>query len=163
CWFFGDFGTMVHWDGKVLSDATPDTGKSPGLAVEYTGVDSRTLPDGTDVGIAVASSGDALGRPQVGVGLNLPPAQLFSSDGTTWTTSSYSPPTVPRPGDPYRTNLTAVSAASDGTGWTIGTPAGWSLSDWSIAKAGTRGTTETPEPALVLPINARGENESCVS
>src|SRR5262249_12597530 len=23
CWFFGTYGTVVHWDGKVLSDKSP--------------------------------------------------------------------------------------------------------------------------------------------
>src|SRR5262249_50834402 len=153
------FGTAVHWDGKVLSDATLDTTKQPALAVEYRAATSVTTAAGALVGAAVASSAANSGAPQPGVAAGGPPAELFSSAGRSWSASSYTPPPSARPGDPYRTDLAAVALNADGSGWIVGNPAGWKLAAPNTSPAsGGRGVADKAEPAPVVPIGSNGAN-----
>jgi hypothetical protein len=155
CWFFGSFGTVVHWDGKQLTDA------SPGPAVpgpEYTSAASTGGSDGDGVGLAVAKSGDNAGRPLPGT----PPGQLFTSSGDEWAATPFAPPTDPQPGDPYRTDLVAVALGANGEGWAAGNPPGWPLSRPNApATPGARAVADVPEPAPLVPLAGLGADPDC--
>jgi hypothetical protein len=158
CWFFGSFGTIVHWDGTSLTDESPSLTKSPGLGVEYQAADSQGSS-----GVAVASSSDRGGNEMPGLTPGGPPAQLFSSpDGTSWSSSGYAPPTLPEPANssPYNTDLVAVSLAANGVAWVAGDPAGWEpgldAKPPSSSSAGARGLLDTPEPAPLEPVALAG-------
>jgi hypothetical protein len=172
CWFFGSFGTILHWDGKALSDASPDTKKQPGLAVEYLDSASATRPGGGAAGATVGKSEDQSGTPLPGLVPNGPPAELFTSTGTSWSSSSFTPPTLPRPADPstgrpadpYRTDLVAVDVDADGRGWVAGNAAGWLLATASSGPSKLpRGVPDTPEPAPILPIEPNGADPDCAT
>src|SRR5262249_44727984 len=93
CWFFGTFGVVVHWDGTTLAAATPNLTSSPWLAGTIPAAvaqhDAAGNGFGEAVGVSYATTLDA----KQGVVLQpLPvapatgtPAQLFTSDGTSWT------------------------------------------------------------------------------
>jgi hypothetical protein len=163
CWFFGSYGTIVHWDGTALTDASPSLPRSPELAVSYQSADSQ---DG--VGVAVAGSSDAAGNEMPGLTPGGAPGEVFTSDGADWSSSGYSPPTVPQPANssPYNTDLVAVSVAGGGTAWVVGDPAGWRPGLNAVAPsssgAGARGVLDTPEPAPVEPVSV-GSGSRCAT
>src|SRR5262249_12442708 len=127
CWFFGTYGTIVHWDGDALTD---DSASVPGhlwLATESTGPTLRDDEKETAFGIAAGSSnagsaGTGAAPPSQPGGA--PPPQLYAFDGTTWAPTAFSPPTTPQPSDPFRTDLVAASLDDDDHGWAAGNPAG---------------------------------------
>jgi hypothetical protein len=157
CWFFGDVGTVVHWDGKQLTDESPSLSKQPGLAVEYRGAAN----DG-DNGFAVATTSDFSGNPLQGPAGPGAPAELFSSgDGKTWSTASYSPPTLPQPGDQYRTDLAAVAAGGPAGAWVVGNATGWTVSvPIGTVRPTARAALNTPEPAPFEPVGSSGSGAS---
>jgi hypothetical protein len=166
CWFFGNFGVIVHWDGKVLRDASPDTAKLPGLAVEYRAAASRVAEGegaaNARAGAAVGKSEDYRNRPLPGLAPGAPPAQLFTFGGESWSSSPYSPPTAPLPGDPYRTDLVAVTVGADGRGWIAGNATGWRRAFPNTpAQREGRGVFDRPEPAPIVPIVPKGEDPAC--
>jgi hypothetical protein len=159
CWFFGDYGTIVHWDGTALSDESPSLTKNPSLASEYEAADAQS-----GLGAAVATSGDFSGNELPGVASGAPPAELFTSDGTTWSSTGYSPPTVPVGANQYNTDLVAVSLAADGTAWVAGDPAGWRPGSdaRTPTSAGPRGPHDTPEPVPIEPVSL-GSGSHCAT
>ena len=57
CWFFGTYGTVMHWDGTQLSDASPDPSLS-WLQGEYTAAVARQDPQGDPFGVAVGATAE---------------------------------------------------------------------------------------------------------
>jgi hypothetical protein len=134
CWFFGDNGIQVHWDGQSLSDASVGLGASPWLQGDFTDAAIGTDPSGNAVGVAVTKSSNVGSGGSVtinGVPIQAAPdgsiAQVFGSEAGRWATLSYSPPSVPNPSDPkndpFTTDLTMASADSEGDVWVAGDPA----------------------------------------
>ncbi len=164
CWFFGDWGTVVHWDGTQLADATPDLSQATGepwLNVDYTAAETQVDASGNDFGVAVAKStvgggGSIFPARQIALrpGGN-PPAQLFTSTGSTWETAAFTPPAVLPAGDgsdPYLTDLTAVDFAPGGLGWAAGNPA-----------AASNVTNPNPDPAPLIPLVPLGQDPGCTA
>lgn len=125
CWFFGDSGIEVHWDGQVLSDASPGPGASPWLEGDFTGAVAGTDASGQAFGLAVAKTSTATGAGPVKTPSQpdgSPPVQLWGSQGGPWAPLPYSPPAAGQPGDPFTTDLTMASADSQGDAWVAGDP-----------------------------------------
>jgi hypothetical protein len=139
CWFFGDDGIEAHWDGQTLTDASPD-GSSPWLQGNFTGAVAGTDSSGNSFGLAVKSSRMSTGNaPAPSQPDGSPPPQLFGSQGGPWEPLSYSTPSNAQPNDPFTTDLTAVSADSQGDAWAAGDPA-----------TGPSGAYSGPAPLLRL-------------
>jgi len=161
CWFFGTYGTVVHWDGVELSDDSPPVTLKPWLGTEFTGATLQAGAGGTPLGVAVGSSN--LGSARNGTALpsqpgGTPPPQLFTFDGSGWSPTSFSPPATPQPSDPFRTDLVGVSLQADGHGWAAGNPAG--------RRAGAfppfgRAVVTSAEPSPLVPVNPQGDDPSC--
>ena len=118
CWFFGTYGTVVHWDGKTLSDATPPSSQG-WLQTEYTDAVARQGTAGQALGLAVGATSEraaALGPLPSQPG-GSPPPQLFAWNGSVFSPLSLAVPSIPQPGDPYRTDLVAVDLDAEAQGW----------------------------------------------
>ncbi|HEY2652174.1 MAG TPA: hypothetical protein VGI50_09650 [Solirubrobacteraceae bacterium] len=130
CWFFGDDGTEVHWDGQSLTDASSGLGTSPWLQADFASAVAGTDSSGSPFGLAVTKStrspatGPSLALPVAPDGS--PPTQVFGSQGGPWEPLPLPPmPTpVPQTNPPYRftTDLNLVSANSQGDVWVAGDP-----------------------------------------
>jgi len=144
CWFFGRFGTVVHWNGEEekLSDASPDRLLSS-LQGEYTAALAREGPAGELFGAAVAATSEN-GEGGVLNTEGAPPPQLFYASGTeAFSPLAFTPFTKPLtddPDDPYGTDLVAVDFDSAGQGWVAGNPAGLRL-----GASDAEGTPRDPE------------------
>lgn len=133
CWFFGTYGTVVHWDGETLSNASVGLGSSPWLQADYTAAVARTDAAGNTFAVAAAAStsGAWMTAGQTGTGQPVAeqpdgsaPPQLFASFGSTFSPLGFTPLTSPQAGDPYRTDLVAVDFNAAGDGWVAGNPRG---------------------------------------
>lgn len=153
CWFFGRGGAIVHWDGQVLSDATPGLGQSPWMAGNFTDAVVEQGPSGNQFGFAVAgtgyedgsNSGDAVPSQPNGS----PPPQLYSSQaGGPFSPTGFSPPGAGTTSDPYTTDLAAVAYDPSGAGWVVGnqTP---------------RDSAAAPVPAPLLSLDQAGDPANC--
>jgi len=169
CWFFGTYGVVVHWDGHVLTDASPALSQSS-LQGEYTGAVAAQGPEGEPFGAAVAATAE---EPTAGPlepnGL-LPPVQLYGSSGGGFSPLAFTPPTTAQPGDPYRTDLVAVGFNSAGQGWVAGNPAELRLEEREGSDP--KGDPEPPatrafdplnkpQPSPLVPISASGAATDC--
>jgi hypothetical protein len=153
CWFFGTFGTAVHWDGQTLSDASQGLGASPWLRGGYTAAAATTDAAGNPVGYAVggATDGGSIGSDQLPAQPDgSPPPQLFGSGAAAFSPLPFSPPTVPTPVSPFRTDLVAVAIDGQGHGWVAGRPVGDTNRDASSSGS-----------APLLPVSAAGAAVPC--
>lgn len=115
CWFFGDHGTVLRWNGTTLVDASPDYAGAPWLQTAFRGAVARRDGAGNPFGFAVGLRTTNTGGPSVAAGPDgSPPPQGFSSDGG---------PFGPLFGAPPSTDLMAVDADASGRAWTAGVPA----------------------------------------
>jgi hypothetical protein len=81
CWFFGDFGSVLRWNGTTLTDASSDYLGAPWLRGDFRAVATRRDAAGAPVGFAVGTS-TAGGRESVSPQPDgSPPPQVFGSDG----------------------------------------------------------------------------------
>jgi hypothetical protein len=170
CWFFGSYGAIVHWDGNVLADASPQLGP-PGpdparpwiSAPEYTAAIARLDQDGRPFGAAAGTTGGSQKGEQVEPRDDGPaPPQLWGSRGGPFSLLPFSPPTDPQPGDPYRTDLVAVDFDPQGRGWLAGDPVGsrpgfTQVGDPPVftSSANERRSAD-PAVAPIVPISAGG-------
>ncbi|MBV9607016.1 MAG: hypothetical protein JO027_18025 [Solirubrobacterales bacterium] len=158
CWFFGTDGIEVHWDGQELSDVSQSPAVSPWLEGDFTSAVAGTDPSGRPFGLAVtrSSMSNASGTaptPLPAAPDGSPPAQMFGSQGGSFEPLEYSPPAAGLSGDPFTTDLTQVSADSQGDVWIAGTPAG---------RLGDPPDNVTQgEPAPLLRLTATGAPASC--
>jgi hypothetical protein len=139
CWFFGTSGTVVHWDGHTLADASPGPSQHS-LAGDYVGAAAREGPSGELLGLAAATPNNATGE-----GASTP-ALLYGSSGGAFSPLAFSPFPIPLAGEPDTTNLVAVDLDAAGRGWVAGRPS-------ELA-------TE-PQPAPLEPVAATGEATTC--
>ncbi len=160
CWFFGTYGTVVHWDGQSLSNVSVGLGSSPWLEADYTAAIARTDAAGNEFGFAVAASttGDSVADGDWGVGGQLgqavtappdgsAPPQLFASFGGAFAPLGFTPSTSPVPSG---TDLVALDFNTAGEGWVAGNPR-----DSVLPQAG-----QPAEPAPLVPITSGG-TERC--
>ena len=164
CWFFGTYGTVVHWDGHVLSDASPPRSETS-LQGEYTAAVARQGPLGEAIGLATAATAEGE-NPVPLVQEGAAPPQLFGSSGGPFSPLPFAPPTIPQSGDPYRTDLVAVDLSSSGQGWAAGDPAGVRLGEREGQVPGER--PSEPKRASrgslspLVPVSISGASAGCV-
>lgn len=167
CWFFGPEGLRVHWDGGRLTDH--------GATIEDFWLRSRITAAAVEAGVdgqqtAVAAAWTS-GDPNGGTLLEqqvpaypdgTAPAQLLASTGGAFAPLPFAPPTTPRPGDPWRTDLVAVDLDARGRGWVAGNPVGYGpRSQGSRPGASSRATTD-PQPAPLASF-ALGGSAACTA
>jgi len=176
CWFFGTYGTVVHWNGEVLTDASPPlhpllTGEQS-LLGEYTGAVARQNPAGEPFGVAVSGTSERSDlKPLQTLADGASPAQLYASSGQTFSPLAFTPITeppftTPQSEDPYRTDLVAVDFDSAGQGWVAGNPAGLRTgtapSPHDPSPPGNRAfSSPSPQPSPLLPVSASGGTSVC--
>jgi len=151
CWFFGSYGTVVHWDGNLLTDESPPISESS-LQTAFTAAVARVDNAGNPFGVAVGLT--SAGTPPFG-GAALPstpqgtnPPQLFSLDDDVLSATPFSPPTLQWPSDPYRTDIVAADFTADRQGWIAGNPANVTVSE----SAGLDGIVTRPVPRAGPPV-----------
>jgi hypothetical protein len=178
CWFFGTYGSVVHWNGTVLSDASPD--QSAGwLATAFTGAIARVDTSGNPFGLAVGTTSSTPVYPTSSAGTPLPaepdgtpPPELYGSSGGAFGPLAFAAPTASIPTDPFRTDLVAVDFGPDRQGWVAGNPAGLVAS--SAGAAGFTGSAalfrpqsragppvDATAPAPLVTSTASGADSTC--
>jgi hypothetical protein len=173
CWFFGGFGAVVHWNGQALTDESPDPGQSL-LQGEYTGAVARESPAGEQFGVAVGATSAELGErgpAEFNLGPlsteeQMPPVQLYSSSGGTFSPLPFSPFTKRLVGDPFRTDLVAVDSDSEAQGWVAGNPAGLRTTTSALGAPSQpkqrRAQPETqPQYSPLEPVSTSGAAAAC--
>jgi hypothetical protein len=150
CWFFGTHGVVVHWNGQVLSNASPDPSQQS-LLGEYTDAVTRQGLTGEDFGVAVARTNEEANsrEPLQTLTGGAPPAQLYGSSGGAFSALAFTPFTEPLTGDPFRTDLVAVDLDSAGQGWVAGNP------------TSRQGAESQPPPSPLEPVSSTGEASAC--
>jgi hypothetical protein len=161
CWFFGTYGTILHWDGTALTDESPDVNAKPWLGTEFTDASMRLDTTGSPFGVAVGSSN--LGGARTGSALpaqpgGAAPPQLYTAGASGWTPTPFTPSTSPQPGDPFRTDLVSVDLLPSGHGWAAGDPAGRRPGDFSPLG---RTPVASFEPSPLIPLSALGSDPGC--
>jgi hypothetical protein len=182
CWFFGTYGTVLHYseveEGEPpkpvleLRDASP--GSSQGLLWgEYTAAVARVGRGSETFGVAVGATSERSTRPPlVTKAPGAPPTQFYGSKGEAFSPLAFAPVTAPpfttpQSGDPYRTDLVAVDFDSAGSGWVAGNPAGLRVEpkplphDPSPPEARPFSPTTAPQPSPLLPVSSSGGTSAC--
>ena len=160
CWFFGTYGTILRWNGTSLQDVSPDPGQvtplvsTPGQRPSLTGFRAaRTIRDAghRTIVLAVGSTDGYLGalRPRDGGG---PPPQVWRADAGEWRGLGWTPPTSPLAGDPFRTDLVAITMGADGHGWVAGNRS---------ARGVPTGAAGASGPSPLVPITPDGPDATC--
>jgi hypothetical protein len=175
CWFFGSYGSIVHWNGTTLADASPDP-SAGWLATAFGGAIARVDLSGNPFGAAVGATsvGPVGGGPIAAVPLpaqpdGTPPPQLYGSTGGAFGPLPFAPTTAAVPSDPYRTDLVAVDFGPDRQGWVAGNPAGLAATAQSplgaiirpLPRPGPRAASAAPAPLLTT--TAAGANSTCTA
>jgi hypothetical protein len=165
CWFFGTYGTVVHWNGEVLADASPEPAQS-WLDGEYTAAVGQPDLAGSPFGVAVSATGESFASetPLPGPEPGQAPPEIDVSAGGPFSPLSYTPPTSPQEGDPYRTDLVAVAFDSEGQGWVAGNPASLRLAPNRIHwlkeyRPAVHSLPAAPSP--LAPVSTAGASTSC--
>jgi hypothetical protein len=162
CWFFGAYGTVVHWDGTRLADASPRQSRS-WLQGEYTAAIARQDPWGNPFGVAVSATAEYYFPISASEVLpeheGLAPPQMRVSSGGAFSPVPFAPPTSPQDHDPYRTDLVAVDFDAAGEGWVAGNPAG--LRAWSQAESRPASPRLPPPPSPLVPVSLSGASTTC--
>ena len=169
CWFFGTFGSVLHWDGTELTDESPPVSETP-LDTAYTAavarVDDSGNPFGVAVGTATVAGQDSSTVTTLPASADGSPApQVYSSDGGVFGPQPTSIPT----GDPYGRDLLGADFTADGQGWLAGDPVGLVLNAIGAETAGaparprpsSEPTPGTQEPAPLTTTTATGAPSSC--
>lgn len=163
CWFFGTYGTVVHWDGTQLSDASPDASQN-WLHGEYVAAVARQDPQGNPFGVAVGGTAERWVAESPSEKI-LPahegaaPPEMYASSGGAFSPLPFTPPTSPQENDPYRTDLVAVNFDAAGQGWVAGNPAGLRVSAGSEPRPIS--PLLPPPPSPLLPVSRSGASTSC--
>ena len=164
CWFFGGFGTVVHWNGQALSDATPDVASQPWLGGDATAAVARRTAAGAPFGLVTRTTGGGQKGDQLPPRPDgSPPPELFGATGGAFAPLPLVPPSVAQPGDPYRTDLVAVDADPQGRSWAAGRPVGDRVAFFEDPQnpGATDRRVATSEPSPLLPANADGTARPC--
>ena len=119
CWFFGTYGTVVHWDGTQPEDASPYP-LLGWLQGEYTAAVARQDLQGNPFGVAVSATAERYAPESESEVLpehdGMAPPQMRVSSGGAFSPVPFTPPTSPQDYDPYRTDLVAVDSRRRGPG-----------------------------------------------
>jgi hypothetical protein len=162
CWFFGTYGTVLHWDGTQLEDAYP----SPALAWlrgEYTAAVAREDLQGNPFGVAVSATAERYAPESESEILpeheGIAPPEMWASSGGAFSPVPFTPPTSPQNDDPFRTDLVAVDFDAAGQGWVAGNPAG--LRVWSRAESRPASPSHPAPPSPLVPVSISGTSTTC--
>lgn len=173
CWFFGSYGSVVHWNGTTLSDASPDPSQG-WLDTAFSGAIARVDLGGNPFGVAIGATsvGPAGSGPIAAVPLpaepdGTPPPQLYGSSGGVFGPLPFAPTTAAVPSDPFRTDLVAVDFGADRQGWVAGNPAGLQAAAQSplgpvvrpLPRPGAPAAASAPAPLLTT--TSSGANSTC--
>ena len=164
CWFFGTYGTVVHWNGTQLSDASPDVSQG-WLQGEYTAAVARSDPQGNPFGVAVSASAEYLGALSASENHILPehegaaPPEMWTSTEGAFLPDPFTPPTSAQENDPFRTDLVAVDFESAGAGWVAGNPAGMRIGSGSEPRPAS--PKLPPPPSPLVPVSISGASTTC--
>ncbi len=162
CWFFGTYGTVVHWDGTQLSDASPDPSLK-WLQGEYTAAVARRDPRGNSFGVAVGATAEFHNASSMSEVLSehegAPPPEMQASNGGPFAPLPFTPPTSQQEHDPYRTDLVAVDFDAAGEGWVAGNPAG--LRAASRHEFRPASPSLPPPPSPLVPVSTSGASTTC--
>ena len=162
CWFFGTYGTVVHWDGTQLSDASPEPSLK-WLQGEYTAAVARQDPQGDPFGVAVGATTEFHGATSMSEVLSehegAPPPEMQASSGGPFAPVLFTPPTSPQEHDPYRTDLVAVDFDATGQGWVAGNPSGLRVA--SRYEFRPASPTLPPPPSPLVPVSTSGASTTC--
>ncbi len=163
CWFFGTYGTVVHWDGTQLSDASPNLSLK-WLQGEYTAAVARQDPLGDPFGVAVGATAEFHSGESTSEILpeheEAAPPEMQASSGGAFTPVAFTPPTNPQAGDSYRTDLVAVDFDSAGQGWVAGNPPGRRVGPFSGHEFPPVSPPLAPLSPLV-PVSTSGASTTC--
>jgi hypothetical protein len=146
CWFFGDAGTVVHWDGQVLSDATPGAGASPWLEGEFRGAVAARSPSGQEFGLAVTDGipGANGGPPPTAPDGSAAP-QIYTSQGGPFAPlAGSSPAALLQASGLASTDLVALTTDPQGDVWAAGQPTpGGGGTDAPLLRLSSSGSAST--------------------
>ena len=174
CWFFGTYGTELHWNGETLTDDS-SANADPWLQTAFTSAIARVDLAGNPFGVAVGASSTTPPREQEPADTALPttpqgnaPPQLFGSSGDVFDPLPFSAPTLQWPSDPYRTDLVAADFTPDRQGWVAGNPAGLLPFTESTGPVLPQSPRLGPpvgmvEPAPLMTTTASGGTSSCTA
>jgi len=171
CWFFGTYGTVLHWNGKTLLDASEGPAQSL-LQGEFTAASTQAGPAGEQFGAAVSATAERSSDGPLTTQRGAAPAQLFGSSGGAFAPLPFVPATSAQPADPYRTDLVAVGLDPNGQGWVAGNPAGLRLEEARggpplegeelvQAPAARPFSPPTPAPSPLIPVSTLGVAPTC--
>ncbi len=162
CWFFGTYGTVVHWDGTQLEDASPSSSLG-WLQGEYTAAVARQDLQGNPFGVAVSATAERYAPESESEVLpgheGVSPPEMWASSGGAFSPVLFTPPTSPQDHDPYRTDLVAVDFDAAGQGWVAGNPAG--LRVWSGDEFRPASPNLPPPPSPLVPVSMSGASTTC--
>ncbi len=170
CWFFGTYGTVIHWNGSKLVDASPEPSQTL-LQGEYTsavGLDGQAGEPLGELAVSATSERWGVGGP-LSTADGSPPTQLYGAAGEALSPLSFSPFTKSQAGDPFRTDLVAVGLDSAGQGWVAGNPAELRLSEREGKEPPLQDpsplvrpfSTEEPQPSPLEPVSTAGTAPGC--
>jgi hypothetical protein len=163
CWFFGTYGTVVHWNGTQLSDASPDPSLT-WLQGEYTAAVARQDRQGNPFGVAVGATAERYAAESTSEILpaheGAAPPEIQVSSGGPFSPVPFTPPTSPQENDPFRTDLVAVDFDAAGQGWVAGNPAGLRVSSPRIEPRPISSLLPSP-PSPLVPVSTSGIDTSC--
>jgi hypothetical protein len=170
CWFFGTYGTALHWNGKTLADASEGPVQSL-LQGEFTAAATHVGPAGEQFGAAVSATAERSSNGPLTTQRGAPPAQLFGSSGGAFAPLPFVATTSEQPADPYRTDLVAVGLDASGQGWVAGNPAGLRLEEARNGPSVEGGLVQapfdrpfsppTPQPSPLIPVSTLGASPTC--
>ncbi len=162
CWFFGTYGTVMHWDGTQLSDASPNPSLT-WLQGEYTAAVALQDPQGNPFGVTVGATTEFHGATSMSEVLSehegAPPPEMQSSNGGPFAPVLFTPPTSPQEHDPYRTDLVAVDFDATGQGWVAGNPTGLRVASRYEFRPASPTLPSPPSP--LVPVSTSGASTTC--
>jgi hypothetical protein len=179
CWFFGTDGTVLHWDGQVLTDVSPGS-PAASAGTTFTTAQLNAGANGSPIGLATVGTSYGF---DVSAGIPLPtraslPTQLLSFDGTmpdgrrlagnlltpiNYRAPAAAQPTNPAANDPYGTDPVALSLDASGRAWLAANPAGWQA---GADAPFVRPDLDAPERSPLVPLStgpgsATGPDPNC--
>ena len=188
CWFFGTYGVVLHWNGSILYDVSPNAAER-WLDGEYISAAENEYPLGNPFAVVVSGTAEHFSAvehereliPMRPGKSGVPPPELFASVGWEFEDAllgessalPFSPPTEaqvdPTSGwqDPYRTDLVAVGFNEGGQGWVAGNPAGYrtnwacSFEEETCARPKLRELAGAEALAPLVPVSLFGVEQKC--
>lgn len=162
CWFFGNNGGRVHWDGQTLTDAS--VGPRPWLQGYPTDATVSTDVNGSP--FALATSNPEVSTLESGPSASAQPdgspaPQLFLSHGGGFSPVAFSPPSTD-PASSYSLDLAAAGFNTSGDGW-LAADFPRMQADPSYGGGFQSGNVPQPgnQPAPLIPVDSSGQPRAC--